>query len=596
MALSFNTGLTLIDPADSTTNWSAYKITAGGASPTATLDNSLYKEGTGALYIAPTASKDQGMVFDYFTANGTTLDLTAAGNEVIGIWILLLTPSIVTTLSAGGVYIILDADNGIPTSTGTGSQWAKWYISGSDVDKGGWQYFQIDTRTTPSATNGTWTSGSLAAIYRIGAGILASATTFHGVGSFYVDASWYGRPVYELTGDGTTVASWSDFLTDSTSNANGLVTDLGGAYQLACGVQLGNTAQTANTSFSDSSGKQVIFRRSTYYDTGNATIADSLSYSDYYVFNGRGTGTFPTSISLGTTVGTGDNRQGVLGGALRSADVANITWSADFQTNASTNLSSVGFNGFTFKGAKGGVLFDNNSSANMANVITSSFINCGEVDPGTTGNGATLLNCSLIDPEGGTTANRGLKWYGNINTKQLSCITSGSPAIQHMIELPDAGTYSTTFDAIKFFGDYSSANLWHGEISGANANVTINATNAANPSQTEFDTTGANSNVTVVNAVTVALHVQDSGQNPIANAAVGIYKTSDGSQILLTSTDGSGDASTAFNYSADTNIDIRIRKSSSGSTRYFPLDAAGTITSSGYSATFTMTRDTIAGT
>lgn len=740
MALTFTTGMTQIDPADSTTNWSAYKITAGGATPTATLDNTLYKEGTGALYIAPTASKDQGMVFDYYTANGnTTLNLSTSGNEVIGIWLLLLTPAIVTTEATGGVYIILEGDNGIPSST---SIWAKWYVSGSDVDKGGWQYFQVDTRKTPSATNGGWTSANLSAVYRIGAGINASATTFHGVGSFYIDASWYGRPIYTLTGDGTTTADWSSFLSDSTTNANGLVQDLGGAYQLACGVQVGTSGQTATTTFTDTSGKQLIMRRSTYHN--GTSVVDALNYADYYVFRGNGAASFKTSITLGTVVGTGSNQQGLLGGAIRSSDHTNLTWSADFQTNAA-NMSAQLFYGFTFDGAEGGVLLDNDSGGTLTELITCAFDNCGEVDPGTTGNGAVLLNCSLIDPLGGTTANRGLKWHTTNNVTQLSCITSGSPATQHMLELPDSGGYTTTFNAIKFFGDYSSSTLWHGEISTAGETVTINATNGSNPTATEFEDTGGGSTVTVQNAVSVSLHVQDSLGTAISGARVGIlisdnvvqeyastnqdtvislysgsttragqtwtadgsiinklrfdlkktgtptgtvtaslYATSAGAptgaaltsgtidvgeltttfadvliplqvpytttaatvyavvvefsggdasntldvgadnsaptdagtgytyngtwssqtydfcygiisdELLSTSTDASGNATFSYNYQTDTAIDVRVRKSSTGTTRYLPLDASGTILSTGFSATYTLTRDSVA--
>ena len=58
----------------------------------------------------------------------------------------------------------------------------------------------------------------------------------------------------------------------------------------------------------------------------------------------------------------------------------------------------------------------------------------------------------------------------------------------------------------------------------------------------------------------------------------------------------SGVAQETFNYSSDTDIDIRIRKSSSGSTRYFPINTTGTITTNGFSLTAVMTEDDIAST
>lgn len=58
-------------------------------------------------------------------------------------------------------------------------------------------------------------------------------------------------------------------------------------------------------------------------------------------------------------------------------------------------------------------------------------------------------------------------------------------------------------------------------------------------------------------------------------------------------TAGNGIASVStFNYLSDTDIYIRIRKSSPAATKYIPASTTGTIKSTGFSATITLTADT----
>lgn len=121
--------------------------------------------------------------------------------------------------------------------------------------------------------------------------------------------------------------------------------------------------------------------------------------------------------------------------------------------------------------------------------------------------------------------------------------------------------------------------------------VTINVTNGGG---TPVYQESLGVSVTVNNAVTLSVMVEDTVGSPIQNARVAIYKTSDGTELLNTLTNSSGIASTSYAYTADTAIDIRVRKSSTGSTRYVNNDSAGTITSTGFSSIVVMIQDTIA--
>ena len=748
MALTFTTNQTLIANADSLTNYAFYRASGTGATGSLVSSTDFYQEGTASVSYRVQANWEAGILFDYYTANGsTTLDMSPTGRHLY-MWWNYLNVAFLDTDANNGVYIVATSDTG---TTGTPTNYSRWVIAGGPGSTsslqytGGWVLTVFDLANTP--TNNVGTGANIAAIRRLGIGVTSITGTVK-TENLYLDAMWYGQATYSVVGDGSNTATWSDFVSNSAAQSNGLFEDIGGAVLLSSGVKFGSNTQTNTTTFSDSTGTELIFKRGIFRANGGA-VSDCIDYANLYSISADGTSGNLTSVTFGTVVGSGDNRQGVLGGAIKSPDTTNMTWSLDFSTNKA-NLANVKLYGMSLLGGKGGLNFDNDSGGTDTSIISTQFINCGEIEPGTTGNGAEILNCSLIDPYGGTTANRGLVIRENHNTKQLSCITSGNPSTQHMLRFPQnnplAGTFSTTFDAIKFFGDYSSSTLWHGEIytsdtvidsysfsnqdstanvysgqsavvqtfvgdgsicyggkfrirkesaptgnfsvvlydttggvptgnaiasgsyvisdlptsfvdrdlgfdteyttvnantyaigveytggdasnylgigvdnsapthsgnayqfisstwtlqtydtvfEAANARITINSTNSSNPVETEFDFTVSSTPVLrIQNAVSVSLHVQDTLNNAIANARVGIYETSSSAEIFLGTTNGTGDISTSFNYSSDTAIDIRIRRSSPAlGTRYYPIDASGTITSTGYSGTFTMIFD-----
>jgi len=553
MALTFTTGMTQAAEGDvGTETWAAYRITGTGGAPSAVAADANI-EGANAVQAKLAGNSwDSGLIYDYYTDNSNTvLDLSASGSEVIALWAQYLLPAKALTRSAGGMYILVQSS--AETGTSAPTKYAKWYISGSDVYPGGWVLFMIDTRKTPSTTAGGWAAGTdLALTRRIAFGVVNIAS----VGSIkgepgYCDAIWYGRPNYKLVGDGATTADWDDFITHSiTTQANGLIEDVGGAYKLSCGIQFGDTAQASTTTFLDATGKQFIFKRHTYYQAG---VVDALNYGDYYIVQGDGkvAGAVKTSITLGSVVGTGDNRQGLLGGGLRTEDATNVTWSMDFQTNKAV-LSAVKLYGVDMIGGKGGIILDNDSGGTETSVISCLLSSCGEVDPGSTGNGAEILSCAVIDPLGGGN-NYGLKMPSVHNIKGISFITSGTPTTQHMLNLITSGAYSLTLDAIKMFGNFASGTLWHGDMSNATlTTVTGVPSNGQTADDTEFAKTGnASSTITIPTGVTITF----TGMKD--NTEVRVYKTSDGTEVagVENATSGSpGDRSFAWTAAAALNV------------------------------------------
>ena len=118
----------------------------------------------------------------------------------------------------------------------------------------------------------------------------------------------------------------------------------------------------------------------------------------------------------------------------------------------------------------------------------------------------------------------------------------------------------------------------------------MNCTNGSNPQYVE-ETGGGSTNI--VNSVWLRVYVKDEAGAVIQGAKVAIYKTSDNSQLMNEVTDVNGLAEETFNYTADTAIYVRVRKSSSPGTRYFPYSTTGTITSAGFTVTSTLIQDGI---
>lgn len=627
MALTFTTGMTSIDPADSTTDWSPYKITSGGGTPTLSLDTDVQVENTGCISFAPTASKDVGAAFNYYNANSNTvLNLTTAGNEVIGVWLLITSAATIDTFQNGGLYIGVMGQDATPTSSNT---WSKWYVAGSDTIKGGWNYYQVDTRKTPSATSNG--GATLSTAYRVFFGGLHTSSTAR-ADSFFLDASWYGRPVYKVTGDGSTVADWADFFSDSDTNSNGLILDVNGAYELSCGVQVGDDSQTATTTMTDATGQKVNWRRHTYYSAGTV---DALTYADYYKLSAEGAASFGTSLTLGSLVGTD---QGILGGELRSLDPTNVPVIVDFDTDQS-HITALNMYGVVWSGLNGAFDLGANSAFNY---YSNQFVGCGQVDPN---GGCEIRNCFFIDTSSTTGA---LLWNSSIDIEDCQFIanTTGE-GIEHSSitgvytgTADDPGSSTTVLsDAGATFtagmvGQYayneaddcyakitvfdSTTQLTHEALTGGTADDWANGDNysispavaytdllftgntsdvtnsAANSDGLFISKTGASNpstatgNVVFIGSVAITVTVRRSDTKAVLpDARVHIYLTSDYSTVVMSEdANGSGVASTTWT-GATGGIAIEgwAREMNVSGTDFATKEFSGSIESGGFAVT-----------
>lgn len=198
--------------------------------------------------------------------------------------------------------------------------------------------------------------------------------------------------------------------------------------------------------------------------------------------------------------------------------------------------------------------------------------------------GSTVTNCS-IDVTGVSSGNR---WCSVSSPVIFSgCTFTGSASTGHTIRITTPGTYSFSGNIFNNFGANGSNSAAIFNDSGGS--VTLNITGGGS---TPTVRNGTSASTTVNNAVIITITVKDESNNNVQNARVAVYKSSDMSEIMNGLTNASGVASTSYNYTVDTPVTIRIRKSSA-TPKFIPINTTGTVTTSGLNTTITFIKDTI---
>ncbi|MCP4201806.1 MAG: hypothetical protein GY769_07730 [bacterium] len=188
----------------------------------------------------------------------------------------------------------------------------------------------------------------------------------------------------------------------------------------------------------------------------------------------------------------------------------------------------------------------------------------------------------------------GLVWNGNLDPDgNLDGMTFSKGAnAHHAIEFGTATPTEMTLRDIDFSGFHADngendSTLHVKRLSGT---VTINLSNVTG--NVSYKSAGAT--VVIQNSVDVNVVVTDEEGDPVETAQVAVYEVSDDSEVMNQDTDPHGEASTSLNYTADTDIYIRVRKSSTGATKYFPFNGTGTITASGFTLNVRLIENTLA--
>ena len=424
-----------------------------------------------------------------------------------------------------------------------------------------------------------------------------------------------------------------DVVYNSTDGGAGIVTSITSETVLVCAAGL---AGGTNDDFGSGDSYEV----SSY---------EAATSSAIWNLNVVGNGTGSTTVQWGKKVGSGDTAQGrngltIIGNGAKT--------SMDFDDG---NANSVLIYGSSIRNVQGTLSWGTNSAHEL---IGCTIDQCSQFDPvggivqrnntysgHTTDNSGALLwnssidikNCNFLantdatnDPSGIEHATVTILESGTITTADApgttlidsaaTFITNGVAADDSVTNITDGSTarvvsidsetqltttaltggsgndygssdsYSVgdqeTYDNLQFSG-----NDFDVYCSDAQDSLTVSKTNGANPAS--YDTAGQV--VNFIGSVTVQITIVTAGGTGISGVQVSVYLSSDNSEVINTTTNGSGVASGAFSGSTPANCYIRWRKSSTGSTRYFSGSATGVIASgTGITAQYIMQVDNIA--
>jgi hypothetical protein len=557
---TITTDLVTIDAADVITGW----LSLGTWATALQINADMVIQGTNVVVGRSSASEGWALA-----AASPAQDLSAGKH--IYVWIKYITWPGADTQANGGVKVTISSDV-TPTIVGTApndgpSNGKTWYVGGKDTDTiTGWTCYVLDPTTTPTSL--TTPPGNvqgtpvMTGINRIGGGVKTLSTV--GAGAFkpvnaMFDVVRVGTGLTINNGTSGAPVGFTDIQTADILNANawGVVTLQSGVYYGAGKLNFGTAAQAAITFFQDSN-QVLVYRK---FGVANT----------FYEILTAGAAGFVTTFQLGTFVSSIAS-----GGCVVKAPGGAWTLTAS-AVNTTTNLYASSFSDMR-RGA-----------INSTGAIRScTFVGCGELTPnGAIIDASVFQNVQTAAPISGTWAliiNAPSEMAAVTNTKFIAC--------NKAIKITAAGTY--TFSNIFFSGNTF-------DVENASTGlVTINVTNGG--STPIVTNTGVGSSSVVNNAVNLTVTVLDTLGNSIQNTIVSIYKAGNvvAGQELMNGllTNASGVVTTTFNFIANQAIVIRLRNSGGApqtiTTRYFPIDASGTITTTGYTATFTMIQDTTA--
>jgi len=465
--------------------------------------------------------------------NGSNITWTTGWSFFL--WGIFLAPAAVNTDANGGIVMMVGSAT---------SAYYKWTVGGSDFGRypyGGWQNFVCD----PEVTNGRTTTGSPGTNYRW-CGMGCDVVSAIAKGSPYgVDAIRYGRGELKIiNGESGAYGTFEGMSNTNDNNSNmwGLFQENSGSYLWKGLISLG-TATAVD--FRDSN--RAIFIDNT------RRVASGFNRIE---INHSSSNVEWTNINI-TALGTQSK------GEFEMIDDAVVKMDTCVFTDMSTFifLSNVTLTGTTFR-------------------------RCGQVTQG----GGTFTDCIFDNSVPSV----------SILVDDLSLITGStfkSDGSNHAVNLGTIGaTGSVTWaNYLEDYETYASGGTSTGNeaiLVSVSSGFTLTVNVSSGYDTPSFYNTGLGT-VLVVNSVTVSVYVKDKDNAAVEGASVAVYKSSDDAEIMneLSATT-TGLATESFAYATDTNVYIRVRKSSTG-TRYIPVLTTGTITSTGLTLTIVLNEDGI---
>ena len=502
--------------------------TAGGTWSAGTVDADAKVEGAACLYVKYTSAGAKSVTFTPTAA----LSLAAT---CVYFWVSWASKAMPNTKALGGLAVRFES---------SATDYAEWNVAGNDtLPHNGWVAHIVKTDTTPTTSGG---SINWAAINKITLKFNLSVK-----GNVTWDVWRYGTTMSVKGGDSGTPATFADLVTADLANGYGFIALSEGVYFLQGKFQIGSTGSGEATYFKDAS-KICAF---TDKDVGAA----------YFGLSVVGNGGATTKVYLGTKSGAA----GVSGCVFKPAGAAKYVLTA---TDA--NITDLGLYGCTFID---GATISLPAYSATREVLNCAFEACAEVLADT----CTITNCNFVLAD-----DRGVRMTG-IGHKITKCnFVDCGHGIHCNFSNSDPGV---NFNDLVFSGS-NGTTKWDVEHSAAGAHK-INNLGTSNTNQNYVQETGGGS-TTVTTSVPLKITVLEQDGDPIYQAQVAIYRTSDNLELLNGDTNSSGIIEGTYTQSTPAPAYFRVRKSSGGATKYIPVSGVGTIVAvSGLSATITLYAD-----
>ncbi len=531
---------TRADAAQAITDYTATKITGGGAGPSEALA-SLFKQGSAAVAMDyPSASKLQFLSFD--DGGTTSFDFTSGGaNEGQLIWVwgnALLAPTstgTITSTARGGFGIVISDSSNISNS------WATWTFYGGENYPGGFQKMVIDPTKRPTQSGGNFDATSLSSIRGIGIFFVADNKAKGGADAAIIDAIDVGSGL-RIYGSGTPDAGFKDLIDQDEGTANnnyGVIKSLNASsdiVQYQGVLEIGSSAN--ETTVFDDINRVVDFNNPQYIATDGTVRFENSIPTDFQKISVIGNSTSGTTVRLGEKVGAGDTARGRNGLTI----LGNNDYSIAFNF-ADANTDETLIYGTTTRNFRGGLNWSLPTSGHE--FIGSVLDGCSQLD---VSSGVVIRNSTFLNNtglEGAIIWNTGLNIKNSSFVSNTNAVGSGA-AIEH----PFSGTFiydNLTFSDNDFDINFSLA---------TSGDLLIQATNNANPAT--FKTANANSQVDIENTVVLTL------TDIIVGSEVQIFKSDPTGTfpITLAGTESEDDGTFeyAYNFTGDFDVDIVVLK------------------------------------
>jgi len=479
--------------------------------------------------------KKEGTYSIAWVARGSTSDTTqwdrGSGIDLTGqhfrIWINHAAIPYLDPESGGGFQVGLSSDN---------TNWAWWTLFGSDTYEGGWFNGIIDCDSTP--TSGSYTKTSVR-YYRLL--VNTSGLAANKVNTWY-DYLRYGDGYYATGGTSGDEIDLAGILAQDIANGYGMLLTYEGIYFAYGKLTIGNGATT------------------TWFEMLNEVLVftDSPVASTLYEVVGAGSG---CRININNSV-------------LRAAGSASFGFDM-----SDTNLLVCTITSMLLGTNGGAVAFKSGQT-----VTGNTFDGCGTITAG----GADLTG-SVVKGYEGTADSGALLW--NVGTDPDGYLddmvfTKGT-ASTHAIYFGTSAPTSITLRGITFSGYNASDGQTDSTFYVAAPSGTVTISLVGCSGNATYKSAGAT--VTVSSDVTMQVTVKDQDGVAVVGAQVAVYRESDDTELMNEDTVAGGVASESTNYpGSDFAVYIRVRKSSTGDTRYVPAVAGGTVTSTGMNVTITL--------